>query len=181
MDQSSSLASEHQMIHDWYLEHHDWLQQWLSFRITDSFNAPDIVQDTFVKLLQTRQKLFGIQEPKAYLTNIAKNIVIDKHRRYVLEKTYLEALAIQQFEQESILAHNDLEKVVEILDFITLSLSHSTAIARKAFLMYYFEGYNQSEVAVAIGKSLRTTQSYLADCLSACFEAKQRLCVYEYD
>jgi RNA polymerase sigma-70 factor (ECF subfamily) len=41
--------------------------------------------------------------------------------------------------------------------------------------MYYFEGYSQSEIATEIGKSLRTTQLYLAECLQLCYEAKNNL------
>ena len=47
--------------------------------------------------------------------------------------------------------------------------------------MYYFEGYNQSEIAERIGKSLRTTQTYLADCLNLCLEAREQLLESEHD
>ena len=57
----------------------------------------------------------------------------------------------------------------------------TTALTRKAFIMYYFEGYSQSEIATEIGKSLRTTQLYLADCLQLCYEAKNNLLELEQD
>lgn len=52
---------------------------------------------------------------------------------------------------------------------------------RKAFIMYYFEGYSQSEVALEIGRSLRSTQLYLAECLQLCYEAKNNLLELEQD
>ena len=181
MDQSFSPTAQKQFIHEMYLDHHDLLQQWLSYRIRYPFNAADLVQDTFVKLLQTRQKLLGIQEPRAYLVNVAKNVLIDKHRRYVLEQSYLETLAGELQLQEIELSNNQLEEVVQILDFLTIALNESPVLARKAFLMYYFEGYNQTEIAKRIGKSLRTTQTYLADCLNLCLEAREQLLESEHD
>ena len=93
MNASSSPSTDlkQQLIQEMYLDHHDWLQHWLRLRIRYPFNAADIVQDTFVKLLQTKQ-IFSIQEPRAYLIHVAKHLLIDKQRRYVLEKNYLESL-----------------------------------------------------------------------------------------
>lgn len=174
MDQSLPTLSERKLIQEMYLDHHDWLQKWLRYRISYPFNAADIVQDTFVKLLQTKQ-LFSIQEPRAYLVNVAKHLLIDKQRRYVLEKHYLENLKQQLDDQDIYIHENQIEEVVLILDFLTVALQSTHALARKAFLMYYFEGYNQSEIAAEIGKSLRSTQLYLAECLQLCFEAKTDL------
>ena len=181
MNQSFSLTEQKKFIHEMYLHHHNWLQQWLSYRIRYPFNAADLVQDTFVKLLQTKQKLLEIHEPRAYLVNVAKNILIDKHRRYVLEKSYLESLTGELNLQQIELSHNQLEEVIQILDFLTIALSGSPVLARKAFLMYYFEGYSQTEIATHIGKSLRTIQTYLADCLSLCIEVRENLLEPEND
>ena len=65
--------------------------------------------------------------------------------------------------------------MLQILDFLTVALENTHSLARKAFLMYYFEGYSQNEIAQVIGKSLRSTQLYLAECLNLCFAARQQL------
>lgn len=174
MIQAPSTQSRQQQLQDMYLDHHDWLQQWLSRRIRHPFNAADLVQDTFVKLLQTKQ-LLAIQEPRAYLVNVAKHLLIDKQRRYMLERNYLETLKQQADDQEMLISSNQIEEAVLILDFLTIALQNTAALTRKAFLMYYFEGYSQSEVAAEIGKSLRTTQLYLAECLQLCYEARDSL------
>ncbi|MDV2439496.1 sigma-70 family RNA polymerase sigma factor [Acinetobacter gerneri] len=176
MNASSSPSTDlkQQLIQEMYLDHHDWLQHWLRLRIRYPFNAADIVQDTFVKLLQTKQ-IFSIQEPRAYLIHVAKHLLIDKQRRYVLEKNYLESLKLEIEDRELSLSSNQIEEAVLILDFLTVALQDTSVPARKAFLMYYFEGHTQSEIAAAIGKSLRTTQLYLAECLQLCFDAKNNL------
>ncbi|MCT9979085.1 sigma-70 family RNA polymerase sigma factor [Acinetobacter sp. I-MWF] len=166
--------SRQQILQEMYLDHHDWLKQWLNSRVRYPFTAADLVQDTFVKLLQTKQ-LFSIQEPRAYLVNVAKHLLIDKHRRYILEQNYLETLKQYADDQDLLVTSNQIEEAVLILDFLTIALQDTTALTRKAFIMYYFEGYSQSEIATEIGKSLRTTQLYLAECLQLCYEAKNNL------
>lgn len=172
--------SRQQILQDMYLDHHDWLRHWLNSRVRYPFTAADLVQDTFVKLLQTQQ-LFSIQEPRAYLVNVAKHLLIDKHRRYILEQNYLETLKQHADDQDILLSSNQIEEAVLILDFLTVALQGTTALTRKAFIMYYFEGYSQSEIATEIGKSLRTTQLYLAECLQLCYEAKNNLLELEQD
>lgn len=174
MLQSLPEKNQHQLIQDLYTDHSAWLQQWLRTRISYPFTAADIVQDTFYKLLQSNN-LFSIQEPRAYLVQMAKHLLIDQQRRLSLEKNYLAELALQQEDQANLFDDNQLEEVLQILDFLTVALESSHHLARKAFLMYYFEGYNQSEIAEVIGKSLRTTQLYLAECLNLCFAARQQL------
>ncbi|MFH4155974.1 sigma-70 family RNA polymerase sigma factor [Acinetobacter bereziniae] len=180
MIQTPTTQSRQQLLQEMYLDHHDWLRQWLSLRIKYPFSAADLVQDTFVKLLQTKQ-LFSIQEPRAYLVNVAKHLLIDKHRRYILEQNYLETLKQHVDEQESLLSSNQIEEAVLILEFLTVALQNTTSLMRKAFIMYYFEGYSQSEVALEIGRSLRSTQLYLAECLQLCYEAKNNLLELEQD
>lgn len=171
-----SMQTKQRIIQDLYLQHHDWLVQWLRHRIRYPYSATDIVQDTFVKLLQAK-RLLDLNEPRAYLVNIAKHVLIDQQRRYVLEQTYLEELAQQLKLEETDIEKNMLEEAIHILDVLTVALQDTSPAARQAFLLYYLEGYNQTEVAEQIGKSLRTTQSYLAECLSLCFAVKQQLIV----
>lgn len=47
-------------------------------KLGNTDQAADLVQDTFIKLLQTRDELFGIKEPRAYLTSIAKTCWLTK-------------------------------------------------------------------------------------------------------
>ena len=173
MNSVHSAHMQQQLIQEMYLDHHDWLQQWLRRRVAYPFSASDLVQDTFVRLLQSQHSLTGIQEPRAYLVNMAKNLLIDRQRRYRLEKNYLDSLAHQALQDEAVLEPQQLDALIDFLDFLTQALQRASPIARQAFLMYYFEGYKQSEIASKIGMSLRSTQLYLAQCLKLCYAQAQ--------
>lgn len=175
MTSSTSSKAQQHLISEMYFKHHDWLLQWLKYRINYPLSAADIVQDTFLRLLQAKQKITAIQEPRAYLVNIAKHVLIDQHRRYIIEKSYLDSLCEQMLIDEEALPENAIEDVVQILDFLSVALDQTHAKARQAFVMYYIEGYSQTEIANMMNHSLRSIQGYLADCLSLCYEARDRI------
>jgi RNA polymerase sigma factor (sigma-70 family) len=168
-----STQLEQHLIQDMYLQHHDWLVHWLQRRLRHPFSAADIVQDTFVKILQVKQRVFHIEDSRAYLINTAKHVLIDQHRRYMLERSYLESVYDELSAQGLALDSEQMDEAIAILELLHLALKDSSLLARKAFLLYYLEGYNQTEIAARIGKSLRTTQLYLGECLSLCYSAKQ--------
>src|SRR5256885_4918507 len=72
--------------------HHGWLQGWLRRRLGNGADAADLAQDTFVRILGVRD-LAGVQEPRAYLTTVAKGVLVNWYKRQALERAYLEALA----------------------------------------------------------------------------------------
>ena len=74
-----------------YRTHHSWLQGWLSRRVGCRENAADLAQDTFVRLLKSRQSTH-LREPRAYLSSIARGLMIDQYRRRELERAYLESV-----------------------------------------------------------------------------------------
>ena len=80
-------------VHLLYRAHHGWLHNWLRAKLGDSFDAADLAQDTFVRVLRHRHELDALREPRAYLTTIAKRLVLNLHRRRSLERAYLDALA----------------------------------------------------------------------------------------
>lgn len=65
-----------------YDAHHGWLFGWLRRRLGNSADAADLAQDTFVGLLGAyrRRALPDLQEPRAYLTTIAKRLYADNQR-----------------------------------------------------------------------------------------------------
>ena len=75
-----------------YQAHHRWLRGWLGARVGCREHAADLAQDTFVRLLKARQ-VSPLKEPRAYLSSIARGLMIDQFRRRALENAYLESLA----------------------------------------------------------------------------------------
>ncbi|MFH4176162.1 sigma factor, partial [Acinetobacter baumannii] len=81
--------------------------QWLRQKLGNTDQAAALVQDTFIKLLQTRDELFGIKEPRAYLTSIAKNLLIDQVRRKRIEQAYLDGLSQMEYMLDAVASPED--------------------------------------------------------------------------
>src|SRR6218665_1313956 len=78
-----------------YTHHHGWLQGWLRRRLGDSWDAADVAQDVFMRLLTRRAPAaaMDLRTPRAYLSTIAHGLVVDHWRRRELERAWLETLA----------------------------------------------------------------------------------------
>lgn len=84
-------------LHALYSHHHGWLQSWLRRRLGCADDAADLAQDTFVRLLARPTAIApdAMREPRAYLTTVARGLLVDFWRRGELERAYLADLALQ--------------------------------------------------------------------------------------
>ncbi|WP_155953995.1 RNA polymerase sigma factor FecI, partial [Escherichia coli] len=76
-----------------YGTHHGWLKSWLTRKLQSAFDADDIAQDTFLRVMVS-ETLSTIRDPRSFLCTIAKRVMVDLFRRNALEKAYLEMLAL---------------------------------------------------------------------------------------
>jgi RNA polymerase sigma factor (sigma-70 family) len=146
-----------------YKQHHNWLFCWLRKKLGCESNAADIAHDTFLRLFTSSQPLTDIEQPRAFLTSTAKNIIIDKARRHAVEKAFLEQLALRA-EQETLHYPSPelIHDAIELLTSLSYILSSVPAKAAEAFRLHYLEGMKQSGVAEIMQVSSRTVRSYLA-------------------
>lgn len=162
-----------------YRNHQSWLHQWLRKKVGNSEQAADLVQDTFIKILQTRDELFGVKEPRAYLVTIARNLMIDQVRRKRIEQAYLNELSQMEYMLDTIPSPEDQLQVVQAIDQICQALIRVSEKAQQAFVLHYFEGLTHKEIAEIIGVSTKMIQKYLANCLVQCYALKQEKDLFE--
>lgn len=148
-----------------YIEHHGWLQMWLRKKLSSAADAADIAHDTFVRVLASRTRT-RIAEPRAFLTTIAKGLVIDAWRRQEIERAYLEALA-QQPEQLAPSPEAHLV-IVETLARIDQLLDGLKPKVRTAFLLAQIEEMPYAAIAERMGVTTRSVERYVAEGLYHC-------------
>ncbi len=90
-DRSTTTASL--TFESLYGTHHGWLKSWLTRKLQSAFDADDIAQDTFLRVMVS-ETLSTIRDPRSFLCTIAKRVMVDLFRRNALEKAYLEMLAL---------------------------------------------------------------------------------------
>ncbi len=81
--------------HNWVDRYADYLYNYALLRINDDELAKDLVQETFLAALETKEKFQGRSTEKTWLTSILKNKVVDFYRSkakgYTSEINLLEA------------------------------------------------------------------------------------------
>ncbi|MFS0828986.1 sigma-70 family RNA polymerase sigma factor [Pseudomonas phoenicis] len=160
------MPSHHPSLTTLYVDHHRWLQAWLKSKLDNAADAADLVQDTFIRLLNRRERL-ELKTPRAFLRTVAKGLVIDHWRRGEIERAYLEALALRpELESPS---PESRELILELLERIARMLDGLKPKVRQAFLLAQCEGLSHQQIAARMGISLRSVERYIADALYHCY------------
>lgn len=158
------------VIHNLYASHHGWLRNWLRKRLGNTFDASDLAQDTFMRLLEARRKSaapdLALREPRAYLTTVARRVLCNHRRRQSLEQAWLAALA--QIPAATVPSIEQRQIILETLHQIDSMLDALPARARDAFLMAQLEGMTYRQIAVAMRVTDRTVRRYMAQAFEQC-------------
>ena len=150
-----------------YGQHHPWLLRWLRGKLSCTDHAADLAQDTFVKLLATPgEPAFNLREPRAYLTTVARRLLIDHYRRQSLEQAWLATLA--QLPAPTAPSAEERLLILETLHQIDAMLDGLGVTVRTAFLLSQLEGMAYADIAARLQVSERTVKRYMVQALSQC-------------
>lgn len=150
-----------------YADHHRWLHAWLRRKLGCTHRAADLAHDTFLRLLK-HDALPEIHEPRAYLTTIAKGVLVNWYQRQALEQAYLEALAelpeaVVPSEEERYLALEALQELDALLDTLP-------PLVKRTFLLAQIGELKYEDIAARLGISLSTVKRYLRQAFRHCLE-----------
>jgi RNA polymerase sigma-70 factor (ECF subfamily) len=162
---SANDLSLRSAVNDLYCDHHGWLNGWLRKRLGNAFDAADLAQDTFVRVIKARNAL-DIREPRPYLSMIAKGLLVDLLRRRSLEQSYQEALAtIPEYQQPSLEEQAILLQALIDIDRMLQGLGSKV---RQTFILSQFDGLTYPQIAERLNISIRTVNNYMAKAMEHC-------------
>ena len=149
-----------------YRSHHSWLTTWLRRRVGCHANAADLAQDTFVRLLKASHA-HPLKEPRAYLSSIARGLMIDQYRRRALEQAYLESLALMPpseapSEEQRWVILDTLERLDQLLMLLKPRV-------RQVFLYAQLDDMSCKTIAEHLGISRATVERDLAKAMATCY------------
>lgn len=156
-----------QQLHHLYSDHHGWLKAWLRKKMSCQHTAADLAQDTFVRLIVSDKRPLP-EQSRAYLTQIAKGLMVDLYRRQRLELAYQEwllQLPIAETpspEQQAIVLQT-LIQFDKVLDQLPVKV-------RETFILSRFEHLTYSEIADRLGISVAAVRKYMLKATQACME-----------
>jgi RNA polymerase sigma factor (sigma-70 family) len=147
--------------------HEPLLRAWLSGRFPEIRDVDDIVQESYMRLLQSHGRV-QISEPKAYLFRIAKNLVMDRirHDRVVAFEPLVESGASNVLDgsesvQQTVTRDQQLELMTEAIQTLPTQ-------CRQIFTLRKVYGLSQQEIAARMGLSVHTVSAQLTIGLHKC-------------
>ena len=164
---ASPLGQPH--LHTLYAEHHDWLQSWLRNRLGCLFTAQDLAQDTFLRLVVRPREFDAGQNPRAYLTTIAKGLVVDHWRRAEIERVWVAAMLDHPQATQPSAEHQAI--IVETLVEVDRILATLADKPRQAFLLAQLHDLTYAEISERLGVSERMVKKYMAQAMLHCLSA----------
>lgn len=151
-----------------YREHGGWLRGWLHRRIGCPHHAADLLHDTYLRVLVSgRTPPTGQARP--HLMQIAKGLVVDRHRRQRVERAYAEVLAMRPEVQAP--SPEDRLLVLEALVRIDAMLDRLRPRARETFLLSQLDGLTYRSIAARLGVSVATVRNDMRQGMQACLDA----------
>ncbi|MFK8331885.1 sigma-70 family RNA polymerase sigma factor [Pseudomonas sp. BJa5] len=162
-------TARRQVLHDLYADHHAWLLNWLRKRLQHRESAADLMQDTFLQLIGRPEAPDRLQQPRAWLTIVAKGLMVDRLRRHRLEQAYLQVLACQGEAFE--VSPEERLQLLETLMRIDALLDGLPAKVRSAYLLSRLEGLPYRDIARHLGVSLSSVEKYMATAMHHCYRA----------
>lgn len=154
-----------------YVEHHRWLVSFLQRRLGDRDNAADLAHDTFERLMHGYPE-HALQQPRAYLTTIAKNLVVSHFRHAQVERAYLDVLATHPEATAPSLEARAL--ILETLDQLCRLIEKMQPRTRAIFLLAQLDGLSYPQIAQQLDLSLDVVKKAMSKALQQCY-----LVVYE--
>ena len=130
-----------------YEEYHQVILNYITYRIAHRYEAEDLTQDVFVRLMDYKQMLRP-DTVKYFLFTIARNIVIDYIRRY-------DTMSASTNETEEKIIGDDL-MAMERMRLATMPKQR-----RLIYTLNRFEGKASPEIAGELNLSCRTVENHL--------------------
>ncbi len=158
-----------------FLDNESVLRSFLR-RISPSLHdVDDIAQETILRALQAEKERL-IEEPRAYLFSIARNVVrdaLDRKSRSIID-------FIEDFGAESVLSDEPLvDEQVDSRRRMVLfweAVSTLPAQCQQVFVLKKVYGYSHKEISKKLGISISTTEKHAAAGLKRCSDfLKDRL------
>ena len=128
-------------------------------------DAEEIVQEVFVKIWESRNKIDAYSSFESFLFTIAYNTTISLLRKRTNEKKYLEHLLALQHP-------DDLPDLIdeihfnELNDRVQLLLNELTSRQKEIFQLSREEGLSHDEIAKKLDISVNTVKKHMANTLA---------------
>lgn len=155
-----------------WLAHETELRRFLSHRLSDSHHAEDLLQDVFIKAMREGKRFCGLDSARAWLFEVARNVVVDHFRKQRDLVNVPDDLAVETDEPETI-------DVMAIC--LPRALPELPDEDREAILLCDLQGMKQEDFARLKGLSLSGAKSRVQRARRRLRDHLTQACQVQYD
>jgi RNA polymerase sigma-70 factor (ECF subfamily) len=154
----STLNNSDRLIERSYNDYHQTILNYITYRINHKYDAEDLAQDVFIRLID--YKLMLKEETiKYFLFTIARNIVIDYIRRY-----YKKQEITSYIYDHTVTYSNETEQkfyAKELLSLEKAKLQSFPTQRRTVYILNRFNDKSAADIAEELNLSKRTVENHL--------------------
>jgi RNA polymerase sigma-70 factor (ECF subfamily) len=136
-------------------------------RRTGMHDAEDIVQDTYLRLLQ-RDDMDTLREPRAFLYRAAINLSTDYWRKAHVRAGYADLDSEPAEVPDTQPGPESTFESTRRWETLVAALEELPDACRRAFVLNKFEGRNHDEIAAQLGVSAKTVARYIHRAFEHC-------------
>ena len=144
-------ASDHHAFQIVYNRYCEPLYHYLWSRLGESESARELLQEIFVRLWQSRERLRPTRSLKPYIYRMANNLIIDYYRR--------QKVRIQYKELEKNRTSEGSNENPELKTLIKLALQTLPDKLRTVFILHHVKKYTYDEIAEMCQVSKKTVEN----------------------
>jgi RNA polymerase sigma-70 factor (ECF subfamily) len=122
--------------------------------------AEDIAQEVFLRLWEQREKLAGVDNPQAWIFQIARHLISDRYREQLKEDQYIK-FAFELLENQSISTPEDVLIGRQRAELLKRSMETLSPKQREAYRLSREEGKSYMEIAELMGISKETVKEHI--------------------
>ncbi len=160
-------------------KHRQGLERFLTRKLDDPDEAADVAQEALLRL-QRLQRPQELDNPRAFLFQVASNLAVDQLRRRALHQRFVNQekdSAPVGDPQEANVAATAPEQILDArqkLQHIYRAIEALPAKQRQAFLLHRNNNMSYAEIARELGVSVSSVEKYILQALKHCRRALAR-------
>jgi RNA polymerase sigma factor (sigma-70 family) len=148
-----------------YRKYSQTLRRFLARRHVQRDDVPDIVQETYFRVLKSGE-LERIRHPRAFLLRVAHNVALNAAKRRRTAGDY-DAMDVADMELEDEQpSHYRRLKAEQELTIVRAALTELSPKCREVFVLNRFEHRTYAEIAGELGLSVSMIEKYVSQALA---------------
>lgn len=154
----STLNTSDRLIERSYNDYHQTILHYITYRINHKYDAEDLAQDVFIRLIDYKLMLRE-ETVKYFLFTIARNIVIDYLRRY-----YKKQEVTSYIYDHAVTYSNETEQNLHAKEILFLEKRKLQSFPSQRKTIYFMNRFHEKtagEIAEELNLSKRTVENHL--------------------